>query len=103
VNEGDYALAMGAVDEEAPVDGTDGILGEPSIGARVGSRPCTQQEHAGLPVGRRGRRRVYDVELVRDPFPIETRWAALQVPFVARQQVVVSAPKMLLGSSVGFS
>jgi hypothetical protein len=31
------------------------------------------------------------------------RWAALQVPVVARQQVVVSAPKMLLGSRVGFS
>jgi hypothetical protein len=31
------------------------------------------------------------------------RWAALHVPLVTRQHVVVSAPKMLLGSSVGFS
>jgi hypothetical protein len=31
------------------------------------------------------------------------RCAVLHVPLVARQHVVVSAPKMLLGSSVGFS
>jgi len=41
--------------------------------------------------------------LVRWPLPKLVRWAMLHVPLVARQHVVVSAPKMLLGSSVGFS
>jgi hypothetical protein len=31
------------------------------------------------------------------------RCAVLQFAFVSRQHVVVSAPKMLLGASVGFS
>jgi hypothetical protein len=45
----------------------------------------------------------YDVVLVRLPLPMLVRCALLHVPVVARQHVVVSAPKMLLGSSVGFS
>jgi len=43
------------------------------------------------------------VVLVRWPLPMLVRCAVLHVPVVARQHVVVSAPKMLLGSSVGFS
>jgi len=45
----------------------------------------------------------YEVVLVRWPLPMLVRCALLHVPVVARQHVVVSAPKMLLGSSVGFS
>jgi len=41
--------------------------------------------------------------LVREAFPIEVRWLVLHVTLFTRQHVVVSAPKMLLGSSVGFS
>jgi hypothetical protein len=41
--------------------------------------------------------------LVREAFPIVVRWLVLHVALLARQHVVVSAPKMLLGSSVGFS
>lgn len=58
VNEGNNALAMGAVNEEAPVDGTGGDLGKPAIGARVGRGPSAQEEHAGLLIGRRRRRQV---------------------------------------------
>jgi hypothetical protein len=46
---------------------------------------------------------VYDVVLARDDFPIVVRWLVEQVALLTRQQVVVSAPKMLLGASVGFS
>jgi hypothetical protein len=58
VNERDNALAMSAVDEEAPVDRTGGDLGKPAIGARVGRGPSAQEEHAGLLIGRQRRRRV---------------------------------------------
>jgi hypothetical protein len=45
----------------------------------------------------------YEVVLARIALPMLVRWATLRVGFVTRQHVVVSAPKMLLGSSVGFS
>jgi hypothetical protein len=41
--------------------------------------------------------------LARCDFPIVIFWLAEHVALLARQHVVVSAPKMLLGSSVGFS
>jgi hypothetical protein len=103
VDERDHAFAAGAVDDEGPVQGPAGDLGEATVRGLVGSRARPKQERTADRVGRGRRRRVYEVELVRDPFPIEVRWAVLQVPFVARQHVVVSAPKMLLGSRVGFS
>ena len=103
VDERDHAFAACAVDDEGPVQGPGGDLGEATVRGLGGSRARPKQERAAHRIGRGRRRRVYEVELVRDPFPIEVRWAVLQVPFVARQHVVVSAPKMLLGSRVGFS
>jgi hypothetical protein len=41
--------------------------------------------------------------LARVDFPIVIFWLAEHVALLTRQHVVVSAPKMLLGSSVGFS
>jgi hypothetical protein len=43
------------------------------------------------------------VALVRLDFPRVCFWDVAHVPVVARQHVVVSAPKMLLGWRVGFS
>jgi hypothetical protein len=80
------------LDEGGPVDGASGQLAELALGPRVEARPRSQQEQRG-----------YDVALVRCDFPIVVRWLFEQVAPVARQHVVVSAPKMLLGSSVGFS
>ena len=93
-----------ALDERCPVDGLAGEHDQPWLRRLVATDLRAQQEQARCRV-ERGRRRhdVYDVELVREAFPIVVRWLVLHVALVVRQHVVVSAPKMLLGSSVGFS
>jgi hypothetical protein len=97
-------LVRCALDERRPVDDVAGEHGQPRLRRVVAADSRTQQEQTRCRVGR-GRRRHgrYDVVLVREPFPIVVRWLVLHVALLARQHVVVSAPKMLLGSSVGFS
>jgi hypothetical protein len=90
--------------EARPVDGTAGECDELTSGPLVELHASCQQEQPRLRAGPGARvGDVYDVVLVRDDFPIVVRWLFEQVGLVTRQQVVVSAPKMLLGSSVGFS
>jgi hypothetical protein len=98
------ALARRELDEARPVDRTGREHGQLGVGRglRAGTRTQQEQSRLGGERGARGHGR-YDVVLVRLPLPMPARWAALHVPLVTRQHVVVSAPKMLLGSSVGFS
>jgi hypothetical protein len=98
-------LARREVHESGPVDGVPSARDQLILGRRVEARSRGQEEQSHFRAGPRAdaRRGVYDVALARCDFPIVIRWLAEHVPLVARQQVVVSAPKMLLGSSVGFS
>jgi hypothetical protein len=97
-------LASGALDERRPVDDVAGERGQPRLRRLVAADSRAQQEQTRCRVGRERRRHGrYDVVLVREAFPIVVRWLVLHVALFTRQHVVVSAPKMLLGSSVGFS
>jgi hypothetical protein len=104
VEKGGDALAYRDGGDAGPVDRTacerDQITCGRLVEVSAGRQQKQPRRRVGPgPVGRE----LYDVELARVDFPIEFRWAIEQVALVARQQVVVSAPKMLLGSSVGFS
>jgi hypothetical protein len=98
------AFADSELDESGPVDdaGHEGRELDIPRGFNVAARAQEQQSRVRMELGAR-EHAGYDVVLVRLPLPILVRCALLHVPLVARQHVVVSAPKILLGSSVGFS
>jgi hypothetical protein len=95
-------LADGDRDEVGPGDGAAGQRDQLAPIRGVEPRARGQQEQRDLRAAA-GEGDVYDVALARCDFPIVIFWLDEHVPVVARQHVVVSAPKMLLGSSVGFS
>ncbi|MGH7305060.1 MAG: hypothetical protein ACRELZ_17390, partial [Candidatus Rokuibacteriota bacterium] len=88
---------------DGPVDGISSAGDQLTLGERVEACARGQQEQSDVRARSRPRACVYDVVLARDDFPIVVLWLAEHVALLARQHVVVSAPKMLLGSSVGFS
>ncbi|MGH7303174.1 MAG: hypothetical protein ACRELZ_07790 [Candidatus Rokuibacteriota bacterium] len=97
------SLARREVDEDGPVHGISSAGDELTLGRRVESGARGQQQQSDFRARSRRRARVYDVVLARVDFPIVIRWLAEHVALLTRQHVVVSAPKMLLGSSIGFS
>jgi hypothetical protein len=104
VKERGYPLAHREPDEDPPVKGSGRERGQLALPGLIEVRARPQKDQARLGAGHGTRAHdAYDVVLVRCPLPKLFRAVVLQAPVVARQQVVVSAPKMLLGSSVGFS
>jgi hypothetical protein len=99
------ALANRELDEGRPVEDPRHERRKLDISGGVGTTARAQQQQSrfGTQVAARGHGPSYDVVLVRCPLPMLVRCAVLQFAFVSRQHVVVSAPKMLLGASVGFS
>jgi hypothetical protein len=104
VQERRHALAGRELDEGRPVDGRGRERRQLGIRGGVWTAPRAEQEQSRVRAQRGAHGHGgYDVVLVRFPLPMLVRCAVLHVPLVARQHVVVSAPKILLGSSVGFS
>jgi hypothetical protein len=104
VQEWGDALACCEIDESWPIHRLRDAAGELVLGRGIETRARGQQKQSRLPIPTAlPGHGPYDVVLARCDLPIVIFWLAEHVPLFTRQHVVVSAPNMLLGSSVGFS